>query len=81
MLVGAGLPAKFWPYAFRHYLWIYNLIPHAGAKQSPYEICTGNIPDISRLCTFGCRVYANNRRPAKLDDDSRKGIFLGLPDL
>jgi hypothetical protein len=47
MLVGAGLPAKFWPYAFCHYLRIYNLIPHAGAQQSPYEICMGNIPDIS----------------------------------
>jgi hypothetical protein len=83
MLVRAWLPAKFWPYAFRHYLQIYNLIPHAGAQQSPYEICTGNIPDLSRLCTFGCRVYTvpkqpNNRRAAKLDDDSRKGVFLGF---
>jgi hypothetical protein len=83
MLVRAGFPAKFWPYAFRHYLQIYNLIPHAGAQQSPYEICSGNIPDLSRLHTFGCCVYAvpeqpNNRRAAKLDDDSWKGIFLGF---
>jgi hypothetical protein len=40
MLVGAGLPAKFWPYAFWHYLRIYNLIPHAGKEQSPNEICS-----------------------------------------
>jgi hypothetical protein len=75
MLVGAG--------PFRHYLQIYNLIPHAGAQQSPYEICTGNIPDLSRLRTFGCCMYAvperpNNRHAGKLDDDSRKGIFLGF---
>jgi hypothetical protein len=56
MLVRAGLPAKFWPNAFCHYLQIYNLIPNAGAQQSTYEICTGNIPDLSWLCTFGCHV-------------------------
>jgi hypothetical protein len=83
MLVGAGLSAKFWPYAFRHYLQIYNMIRHAGAQQSPYKICSGNKPDLTRLRTFGCHVYAvpkqpNNRRTAYLDDDSQKGIFLGF---
>jgi hypothetical protein len=47
MLVGAGLPAKFWPYAFLHYLRLYNLIPHAGKEQSPYEICSSQKPDLS----------------------------------
>jgi hypothetical protein len=83
MLVGAGLPAKFWPYAFQRYLRLYNLIPHAGKEQSPYEICGSQKPDLSRLRTFGCCVYAvpeqpNNRQAAKLDDDSRKGILLGF---
>jgi hypothetical protein len=56
---------------------------YAGKDQCPYEICSGQKPDLSRLCTFGCRVYAvpeqpYNRRAAKLDDDSWKGIFLGF---
>ena len=32
MRVGAELAAKFWTYAFRHYLRMYNLIPHAGME-------------------------------------------------
>jgi hypothetical protein len=83
MLVGAGLPAKFWPYAFWHYLRLRNLILHAGQDHSPYEICSGQKPNLSRLCTFGCCVYAvpdqpNNRQVSKLDDNSQKGIFLGF---
>jgi hypothetical protein len=58
MLVGAGLPAKFWPYAFQHYLRFYNLILHAGQAHSPHEICSGPKPDLSQLCIFGCCVYA-----------------------
>jgi hypothetical protein len=83
MLVGAGLSAKFWLYTFRHYLRIYDMIPRARAQKSPYEICSGNKPDLTRLRTFGCRVYAvpkrpNNRSTAELNNDSRKGIFLGF---
>jgi len=28
MLGGAGLEPKFWPYAFEHYLWLYNVTVH-----------------------------------------------------
>jgi hypothetical protein len=54
MLVGAGLPAKFWPYAFLHYLRLYNLIPHAGKEQSPYEICSSQTPDLSQYVWLLC---------------------------
>jgi hypothetical protein len=40
----------------------------------------GRKPDLSRLRTFGCRVYVEPprpRRPAKTEIDARTGIFLG----
>jgi Reverse transcriptase (RNA-dependent DNA polymerase) len=80
MLTGADLDPKFWPYAFTHYLRLYNFTPHGTHAESPYTILHGgDLPDLHSLRTFGCRVYAVPRkaRPAKLDNDTRKGIFLG----
>lgn len=82
MLNGADLLTKFWPYAFHHYLRLYNVTPHADAVLSPMEICTGRQPDLSLLQTFGCRLYAlparpNHKRAEKLHSDTRKGFFLG----
>jgi GAG-pre-integrase domain len=37
MLVGAGLPAKFWPYDFRHYLRLYNLIHTLARSNLPMK--------------------------------------------
>ena len=81
ILSGAGLEAHFCPFAFHHYLCIYNLVPHAKKLQSPYQICTGKVPDLSFLCVFGCRVYVlppRPQRPSKLENDPNVGIFLGF---
>ena len=40
MLHGAGLDAKFWPYAFHHFLRIYNCDVHGDRTMSPFEMCT-----------------------------------------
>jgi len=82
MLSGAGLPAKFWPYAFQHFVRLYNLVPHGGRSQSPYQIATGKVPDLRFLRTFGCRVYtlvADPEHDGKLERETRDGIFLGYP--
>ena len=81
MLAGANLPPKFWPYAFHHHLRLYNITVHRDRDKSPYEICTGEKPDLSPLRVFGCRVYAlpsRPRRPDKALSDARTGIFLGF---
>ena len=79
MLVrGAGLPVKFWPYAFHHYLRLYNVTVHADKTASPFEICSGQKPNLRYLRVFGCRVYAlptRPRRPDKPLSDARVGIF------
>jgi len=58
MLGGTALETKFWPYAFEHYLCLYNVTIHNSQQVSPYTLCTGKKPDLSLLCTFGCWVYA-----------------------
>jgi hypothetical protein len=53
MLHGAGLPFKLWPYAFHHYIMLYNLMPHgnrgvpvirAGATTPPLDSSLGSVP-------------------------------------
>jgi hypothetical protein len=63
MLAGAALPNKFWPYAFHHFLQIYNVTVHGDKKALPFELCSGRKPDLSLLRVFGCRVYALPTRP------------------
>ena len=79
LLHGAGLGIKFWPFAFHHYLRLYNALPHAGQTASPLELTTGKQDDLTHFRTFGCRVWVRppGRRRAKLRPNSRKGIFLG----
>ena len=80
MLAGANLELRFWPYTFRHFLRLYNVTPHRSRDASPYTLCSGQLPDLSLLRTFGCRVYVlppRATRRNKLRSDTRAGIFLG----
>jgi hypothetical protein len=49
MLAGAALPPKFWPYAFHHFLRLYNITVHGDKQASPFELCSGCKPDFSSL--------------------------------
>ena len=82
MLHGAGLDPKYWPYAFLHFIRIYNITPHGVNVDSPFFICTQIKPKVEMLRIFGCRVYVQPARPDRPDkavDDSITGIFLGYP--
>ena len=78
MLHGANLDAKFWPYAFNHCLFIHSLVPH-GDRGVPHERAGGSRVNVSRLRTFGCRVYVRppGKRRHRLDNHVNTGIFLG----
>ncbi|MCE2996259.1 MAG: hypothetical protein LW863_11705 [Flammeovirgaceae bacterium] len=80
LLLGSNLPAKFWPYAFHHYIRVKNAIPSRDQHQSPLTLAVGKIDDFTAFRTFGCRVWVKptTRRPAKFKTNSRKGIFLGF---
>ncbi|KAI2490990.1 Reverse transcriptase (RNA-dependent DNA polymerase) [Fragilaria crotonensis] len=79
MLTGAALRPAFWPYAFYHYVRLYNFVPRGSRPLSPHELCGGELPDLSKLRTFGCRVHVRptTSRYGRVVPNSRLGIFLG----
>jgi Reverse transcriptase (RNA-dependent DNA polymerase) len=79
MLSGADLRPRFWPYAFYHFVRLYNVMPHGNRTSSPIMLCGGPQPDLSKLRTFGCRVHVRptTARWGRLVQNSRLGIFLG----
>jgi hypothetical protein len=78
MLYGAGLPFKFCPYAFHHYIMLHNVMPH-GDRGVPVIRAGGPIPYLGDLRTFGCRVVVRppGPRPSKLETHANVGNFLG----
>jgi hypothetical protein len=62
MLCSADLPPKFWEYAFYFFLRIHAVLPHGKNTILPYQKATLRMPDLSRLRTFGCRIYALSTR-------------------
>jgi hypothetical protein len=72
MLCSADLPPKFWEYAFYFFLRIHDVLPHGNNTISPYQKATLSLPDLSRLRTFGCRIYAlsTRRRQGKVTTDN-----------
>ena len=84
LLIGSGLPAKFWPYAFHHYVHLKNAIIVPRKQQtSPTEAALGKKDNLSSLRTFGCRIWVRppGRLTSKFTSRSLKGIFLGyLPN-
>ena len=79
LLHAAGLGPEYWSFTLTHAAFIKNRIPHYFIKKTPFEAITGTMPDLSNLCTFGCRIFVRKprKRPAKLDHHSSNGIFLG----
>ena len=80
LLTGANLPIKFWPYAFYHAMRLANAFPERGEPMSPLEKATDRKENLSSFRTFGCRVWVRppGRKKAKLQPNSRKGVFLGF---
>ena len=56
-----------------------NALPDPSQDKSPIALATGRPEDFSNIRTFGCRVWVRppGKRSAKLQPNSRKGIFLG----
>ena len=81
LLHGAGLPIRFWPFAFNQYLLIKNAaLPRREIDEATFVQRRGKKTDLSRLRTFGCRVWVKARgykRKVKYKADAIPGIYLG----
>ena len=79
ILHAADLGPEYWSFALLHSVYIKNRLPHTFIKMTPYEAITSVKPDLTNLRTFGCRVYVRKPgiKPAKMDNWSSNGIFVG----
>ena len=79
-LENAGLPYRYWSDALLYAVYIKNRLPHKHFKnkKTPYEILTGNQPDLSKLRIFGSRIVTRKpgKRSPKISKHSYSGIFL-----
>lgn len=74
------MPGAIWGESVRHAVYILNRLPaRALSGKTPYEIWTGNKPDLSYLKIFGSlahmKIPSTNVR--KLDDRSKRLVYLG----
>jgi len=80
MMIEAGLATKYWQHAMSTAAHVTNRIPSAAnGHRSPYELWTGQLPELGHLRVFGCRAYVHvpDERRRKFDAKAVAGIFLG----
>jgi hypothetical protein len=71
------------PFAVAHAYYIRNrtrLFERNGVKKTRYEWSTGEVPDISKMCYWGCPGYVKmpvELRKNKQDDKCFIGYFMG----
>jgi len=89
MLLGSGLPKKYWDYAVKYAAWIQNRCVTTKRKdKTAYQLLNGEQPSLSQAQVFGCMAQVFipeelRKREAgnKLDSRARWCIFLGVaPD-
>ncbi|TFY83815.1 hypothetical protein EWM64_g181 [Hericium alpestre] len=81
MLEDSGLSKSFWFDAIEYATYIHNIIPTCSLTTNvmPHEAWTGNKPDVSLICTFGCHAFIHipDSRCRKLDPKSLICTFIG----
>lgn len=83
MLSDADLPKPFWAEATATAAYVINRSPTAAInRKTPYELWTGNRPDLSNLRIFGSEVMMQvpKEKRKKWDPKSKKMIFVGYCD-
>ena len=83
MLIEKNLPPFLWPEAVAHAAYIRNRSPtRALDGRTPHEAWTGQKPDVSHFCKFGCDVWVLNQgeKGSKLAPKSKKMKFMGFLD-
>ncbi len=84
LLTQAKMDNKFWPIALQHAAYLHNRAPtQALGGRTPMQVLTGSCPSLSKLRTFGCKVFVKVDDSARraLDNKAREGIYVGHSDL
>lgn len=83
MLIEKKVPKAFWAEAARWCVHIQNRCPTAAVpNKTPEEAWNGEKPVVDYFRIFGCiaHVHVPDQMRSKLDDKSRKCVFLGVSD-
>lgn len=85
LLFGSCLSKKFWFDAMLTAVYLLNRSPSSAVDGAvvPYELWTGNKPNLETLKVFGCVAYVSKSRQqlaGKLDSRVKKCIFIGYCD-
>jgi hypothetical protein len=87
LLLSSGLGIKYWQWAVRHAVYLYNRRPHNSNPdgKSPYEMLYNTTPRYDKMRTWGCVVYTfvpQTGRPnrSKVDPSAQPRIYVGVPD-
>lgn len=86
MLIEASLPKKYWAEAFHMAAYLTNRTPcgslRGTGKLTPEECFSGKKCNLSNLKIFGstAMVFIPKNKRSKLDDNSKKLIFVGYDD-
>jgi hypothetical protein len=80
MMDAAGLPKNLWAEVVHHHVWIWNWVPtHALPEmKTPHEIGTGEKPDLSAVCPWGCKVWVKRLGVGKLEPRAEECRFMGI---
>ncbi len=74
MLYDSSLPKNFWGYAYLNATYLRNPIPITtcddGITMTPYELWTGQTPNIRHLRRWGCKCYAHVPKAKRTKDFS-----------
>nr|GEY32046.1 retrotransposon protein, putative, Ty1-copia subclass [Tanacetum cinerariifolium] len=82
MLSYSGLSERFWGEAMLTACYILNRTPNKNSKQTPYEIWTKKVPNLTYLRIWGCRAVVRLTEP-KMKNLGEKGIdciFIGYAE-
>jgi hypothetical protein len=81
MLHGADLPKSYWYDALTYAAFLHNVSPTRSLEDmTPEEAWSGNKPNVSGVCVFGCRVFVHipDAQRGKLAAKSLVSTFLGF---
>ena len=71
------MPKYLWPYAVLAVVYIRNRCYNHRLKKTPFEVFTGQKPNLKNMHIFGTTCYMYVEQKKKLDDRAVKGLFLG----
>ena len=83
IMMHAGLPARFWPQATRHFVYMWNRIRISQQTGvTPFEAMSKKKPSLARVGVFGSDVWVHRSKNERHTYDSKAdaGVYLGHDD-